>query len=306
MSEQDRNMRLEMESPEVVELVRKILEEYDARKLTSAQEPGESTVETTDTSLRTHGDTGQRREADQSLVAPRYELLDVLGTGGFGIVYSAFDNQLDRKVAIKMLRSGKEDQSNLLDEARAVAKLSHPNIVPVYDAARVGRTVFVVSKLVPGKSLAALKSKGEIPIRSAVGFVACVADALHHAHLNGIVHRDVKPANILVSREDALLCDFGLALSEQQIDMRPTLTGTTAYLSPEQAKGESNSVDGRSDIYSLGVVLYELLVGRRPFSGSGQALLNQIARREVKPPRQIRDDLPVELESICLKALLTE
>lgn len=288
-----KDVRQILEEPELVELI-------DFARNLPSMETGEPSIETD--VVKTESPVDQMAH-DQSLVAPRYELIEQMGVGGFGVVYIAFDHDLNRKVAIKFVRSGREDKSNLLDEARCVAKLDQPNIVPVFDTGRVGTTVYVVSKLVPGKNLARVMADSEITIAEAVTIVAEVAKALHHAHKSEIVHRDVKPANILLGRDRIFICDFGLALNEDNINLKPQIAGTIAYMSPEQARGNSNSVDGRSDIYSLGVVLYELLTKRRPFSGSGRELLSQIANREVKPPRQLCDTIPVELDRICLKAL---
>jgi serine/threonine protein kinase/formylglycine-generating enzyme required for sulfatase activity len=240
-----------------------------------------------------------------------YRIECLLGQGSFGCVYLAWDELLERQVAVKVPHRHRirciEDVQAYLAEAQTLAKLDeHPNIVTVYYAGSAeGFPFFVVSKYIQGTTLAKRIQQGPMTPSEAAALVASVAEALHFAHLKGIVHRDVKPSNILLdTKGKAYVADFGMALREEEYGRGPGFAGTPAYMSPEQARSEGHRVDGRSDEFSLGVVFYELLTRRRPFRGETQdELLDQIARDEPRPPRQIDDAVPAELERICLKAL---
>ncbi len=242
----------------------------------------------------------------------RFEILEVLGEGAFGTVYRARDPQLDREVALKVPREGvlktPEDRERFLREAKASATLNHPNICPVHEVGSVDGRDYIVMAYIEGKSLARIVKSGKIQARQAASAVRKLALALHEAHLKGIVHRDIKPANIMVNpRGEPVVMDFGLARRQNAGDARIThsgmIMGSPAYMSPEQARGDTDVIGPPSDIYSLGVVLYELLTGRRPFEGTVTEVLGKILHIVPDRPSKHRENLDAALEAICLKAM---
>ena len=239
----------------------------------------------------------------------RYAIKKLLGRGGFGEVYLGLDDQLRREVAIKLTfgsRVGPAALKMLLAEAQMLAELDHPNIIPVFD---LGTTdcgdIFIVSKFIDGMDLATRIEKNRPSRELSLEIIASIADALHYAHSKGLIHRDIKPANILLDKNDRpYLADFGVALRETDQTEAGEIAGTPAYMSPEQARGEGHLISNQSDIYSLGVVLYELLSGRRPFkANSARELLRMVQTTEIRTPRTFDATISRELERVCLKAL---
>lgn len=240
----------------------------------------------------------------------RYLILRVLGEGGFGRVYLTSDEELRREVALKVPHQHRietaDARNEYFAEARIVANLDHPNIVPVYD---IGQTpdglCYIVSKRVDGTTLAAYTRDMRSSQTEIAYLIAQIADALHYAHLQGLVHRDIKPGNILVDAAGVpLLIDFGLALKEEDFGTGNTFLGTPSYMSPEQARGEGHLADGRSDIFSLGTVMYVLLTGTKPFKAKTvNETTTLVMRRDPSPLRVLDRTIPRELERICLRAL---
>jgi serine/threonine protein kinase len=264
----------------------------------------------------------------------RFQLLERVGHGGFGTVWRARDMQLDRIVAIKIphagLLSDGQHWERFQREARAAAQLLHPNIVPLYEIATIDGIPVLVSAFVEGVPLSELIKSRRLTFRESAELIAQIAEALGYAHHRGLVHRDIKPGNIIVSRADIgrvrqgeeetrsggerhlaspltpMIVDFGLAVraeAETVMTVEGQLIGSPAYMSPEQASGHGHNVDVRSDIYSLGTMFYQLLCGELPFPGPKTLIVHQVLYEEPRPPRSINPKIPRDLETICLKAI---
>ncbi len=243
----------------------------------------------------------------------RYEVVSLLGEGAFGVVYLANDPQLKRQVAIKTPHRrrvrNRRALNQFLEEAQLAAQLRHPVLVAIHDIQATADECFLVMEYIDGKPLADFLRDDWPPrrdLRYAAELIAEIAAAVHEAHKQGLVHRDLKPANILIDQAgQPHVTDFGLALREEDQRRRAwEISGTPAYMAPEQVRGESHRLDGRCDIWSLGAILYELLTCRRAFDGRKvHDVFDEIVHREPKPPRQIDDTIPPALERICLRCL---
>ena len=239
----------------------------------------------------------------------RYEILERIGTGGMAIVYKAKCHRLNRLVAIKILKSdlaqNEEFRRRFNAESQAVAQLSHPNIVSVYDVSRGGDMEYIVMELIDGITLKQyMEKRGQLNWRESLHFITQIMRGLSHAHSRGIIHRDIKPQNVMVLRDGSVkVADFGIAcLSDSVQTLTQEALGSVHYISPEQARGDRP--DARSDIYSSGVVLYEMLTGRLPFEGeSAVSVAIQHLSSIPLAPREINPDIPEQLELICMKAM---
>ena len=238
----------------------------------------------------------------------RYHIESLIAYGGFGRVYKSFDPELERHVAVKVPHrpDSNGDVNHLVDEARRVAKLRHPGIVAVHDVGTDDGTCFIVSDLIDGRSLARLIAEDRPSVKDSVLLVARIADTLQAAHDEGFIHRDIKPANILIDATgNPLLTDFGIATTGEDLASGANATsGTLPYMSPEQVAGEAQLVDSRTDIYSLGVVLYELLTGQSPYHArTPGALREQILFRMPQPVRRLNAVVTSATECVCQKCL---
>jgi len=242
------------------------------------------------------------------LLAGRYRIDSIIGFGGHGKVYKAFDPELQRHVAVKVSKpiASETQTDELLEEARRAAKLKHPHIVAVHDVGRHDGQLFFVTELVEGQNLADLIARGRVKSSEAKRIVSALADALQFAHDQGFLHRDIKPANILLDHQGhVLVTDFGIATTIDKVENhRGGTPGTLPYMAPEQIAGQVQLIDSRTDIHALGVVLYELLAGELPYQGrTPTAVREQILFRQANPLSSLNQSVPKQLEAICLKCL---
>ncbi|HCO22538.1 MAG TPA: hypothetical protein DIT97_05545, partial [Gimesia maris] len=244
----------------------------------------------------------------------RYQILSRLGEGGMGCVYLARDTQLERKVALKLPQIDKHADPQFISrfyrEARAAANLNHPNLCSVYDVDEIDGVHYITMEFIEGKSLAALIQSGQRFSQHEIALlIQQLSQALELAHQQGIVHRDLKPANIMIRQDGTpIITDFGLALMIQneeatQITQHGQIMGSPSYMSPEQVDGDLEIIGSASDVYSLGVIMYELLAGQRPFQGSTASILSQIMTKDPRPVRNIQPDIDSRLDQICRKMM---
>jgi serine/threonine-protein kinase len=249
----------------------------------------------------------------------RYQIVEELGKGAMGVVYKAYDPKINRRIALKVLREDRVTNDALvkrfLKEAMAIGQLSHPNIVMVYDVGNDHGTVFIVEEFIEGIPFDKILKQKKLEIKDIVRYGTQMAEALNYAHNKGIIHRDIKPSNIIISIDDQVkITDFGIAHIENpnapELTQAGEILGTPFYISPEQLRGQP--IDGRSDIFSLGVILYEMFTGKRPFTGKSLlSVFHEIAEKTPEFPKRQeeiisesqKDKITNNLSAIILKTL---
>ncbi len=282
------------------------------------KQPDSQTFNVDETAMLTPGDEANDVRPERARLPGeefgRYRIQRTLGEGTMGSVYLALDTQLDRKVALKIPKVNAKVDSKFIErflrEARAAATLSHPNICPVYDVGEIDGTHFITMAYIQGHTLSEFITKEKAQQdRNVANVVRKIALALHEAHVHGMVHRDVKPGNIMIDqRTEPIIMDFGLArqiddAGDARLTRDGAILGSPAYMSPEQIEGNSANIGPACDIFSLGVILYELLTGHLPFQGSVASIIGQIVSKEAPPPTAFRADISPRLAEICTKAI---
>jgi serine/threonine protein kinase len=237
-----------------------------------------------------------------------FRLIEVVGQGAFGVVWRAQDTELDRVVAVKTPRTsviGPDETNKFIREAQAAAQLKHPNIVTVHEVGRVDDFLYIISDFIDGMTLSEWLRVNRPTSRESSEMCVTIANALGHAHAAGVIHRDMKPGNILLDANGSPnIADFGLAkreVGDLTMSFDGQIVGTPAYMSPEQATG--TNFDRRSDVYSLGVILFEMLTGEKPFRGNHRMVLQQVVNDDAPSPRKLNAAIPRDVETICLKCL---
>lgn len=301
-------------SPELEGPLRRELEKLDAQRKQYAEARNEtlqddSSVVGVEHTRLVHAHTAKWPQSAPVVLHDRFELIEQIGAGGNGTVWRARDCELERFVAVKIPhRDSVDDSGRFIREARSAAGLQHPNIVRVHEVGQQDGSCYLVTELIAGESLAELLKHRVLSLRESVELLLQVTKAIDYSHRMGVIHRDLKPQNILLDGErKPYVTDFGVAkntnIDEATITQAGDLLGTPAYMAPEQARGASNEADERTDIYSLGVVLFKLLSGDVPFHGSIDSVVYQVIHMDAPSPRRWNRDTPRDLETICLKCL---
>jgi len=306
------NARQESDPPELSTFVKRF-PEHEERLINLFEAATESHNSFLDTTLQ---HDGNKKPAEKTSKLPKiadYEIIDVIAAGGMGKVYKGRDTRLDRLAAVKVphpqLSSDPESLARFLREARSAASLRHPNICAIYRVADADARPFIAMEYIEGTTLKDLADTGELSPRESLQLVSKVAEAVEFAHQRQIVHRDIKPGNILIDGEtgEPILTDFGLAKQLDDLDVAMTQTGqimgTPAYMAPEQASGEQDKIGPPVDTYAVGAVLYHLLCGRPPFVGGLSEILASLASEEPVPPRKRLPSIHRDIDTICMKAL---
>ncbi len=297
--------------------LRKLVAKAEAdRSQTSAApmaKPPRADRDTSKAALSTDGVGKEQSKQKVPKKFGRYRIHKRLGEGGMGAVYLAHDTQLDRQVALKIPRFSAKKKREIVDrflrEARAAATIRHPNVCPVFDVGEIGGTHYLTMAYIEGRTLSEfIRPDKPLPERQVAAVVCKLALALQEAHDCGVVHRDLKPSNVMIDRRtEPVIMDFGLArrtdAEESRATQQGTILGTPAYMSPEQVLGEPDQIGPHTDVYSLGVILYELLTGKVPYQGNPTAVLGQILSADPPPPQEHRSDVDPKLAAICGRAM---